>query len=113
MRWRLIIEEYSPNLIYIKGQNNVAADALSRLALLQHFNKLENDPIKLNPDNNAELFSFGPNDLPSEAFPITLRTISAHQQKDKSLLNLLKSSDDHQIKKFHGGELTEAHMPKR
>ena len=68
MRWRLIIEEYSPNLIYIKVQNNVVADALSRLALLQHFNILDNDPIKLDLDNNAELFSFDPNDLPSEAF---------------------------------------------
>jgi hypothetical protein len=31
MRWRLFIEEYSPDLRYIKGENNVVADALSRL----------------------------------------------------------------------------------
>ena len=31
MRWRLFIEEYSPNLRYIKGSHNVVADALSRL----------------------------------------------------------------------------------
>ena len=31
MRWRLYIEEYSPDLQYIKGENNVMADALSRL----------------------------------------------------------------------------------
>ena len=31
MRWRLYIEEYSPDLHYIKGTNNVVADALSRL----------------------------------------------------------------------------------
>ena len=31
MRWRLFIEEYSPDLQYIKGENNVVADALSRL----------------------------------------------------------------------------------
>ena len=31
LRWRLILEEFSPELIYIKGQNNVIADALSRL----------------------------------------------------------------------------------
>ena len=29
MRWRLYIEEYSPDLHYIKGENNVVADALS------------------------------------------------------------------------------------
>jgi hypothetical protein len=31
MRWRLILEEYNPELRYIKGENNIVADALSRL----------------------------------------------------------------------------------
>ena len=31
MRWRLILEEFGPELKYIKGENNVVADALSRL----------------------------------------------------------------------------------
>jgi len=31
MRWRLVIEEFGIELIYIKGEHNVAADALSRL----------------------------------------------------------------------------------
>ena len=34
MRWRLYIEEYSPNLQYIKGEHNVVADALSRLEMI-------------------------------------------------------------------------------
>jgi hypothetical protein len=34
MRWRLFIEEYSPDLRYIKGTENSAADALSRLEIL-------------------------------------------------------------------------------
>ena len=29
MRWRLILEEFDPELKYIKGENNVVADALS------------------------------------------------------------------------------------
>ena len=33
MRWRLYIEEYSPDLRYIKGEDNVVADALSRLEI--------------------------------------------------------------------------------
>ena len=33
IRWRLIIEEYGPNLKYIEGPKNVVADALSRLGL--------------------------------------------------------------------------------
>ena len=31
MCWRLILEEFGPELKYIKGENNVVADALSRL----------------------------------------------------------------------------------
>ena len=31
MRWKLFVEEYSPDLQYIKGENNVVADMLSSL----------------------------------------------------------------------------------
>jgi hypothetical protein len=30
-RWRLLIEEYGPEIKYIKGIHNIVADALSRL----------------------------------------------------------------------------------
>ena len=30
-RWRLILEEYDPEILYIKGENNIAADGISRL----------------------------------------------------------------------------------
>ena len=30
-RWRLILEEYGPEIIYIKGEDNIVADAMSRL----------------------------------------------------------------------------------
>ena len=33
MRWRLVLEEFVPELKYIKGENNVVADALSRLEI--------------------------------------------------------------------------------
>ena len=33
IRWRLIIEEYGPDLRYVEGPKNVVADALSRLGL--------------------------------------------------------------------------------
>ena len=28
-RWRLLLEEYGPSIIYIKGEHNTAADAVS------------------------------------------------------------------------------------
>ena len=30
-RWRLILEEYDPEILYIKGENNIVADAISCL----------------------------------------------------------------------------------
>ena len=30
-RWRLLLEEYGPEIIYIKGEDNIVADAISRL----------------------------------------------------------------------------------
>ncbi|OWZ07401.1 Pol Polyprotein, partial [Phytophthora megakarya] len=33
LRWRLEIEEYGPELVYIKGHENIVADAISRLPL--------------------------------------------------------------------------------
>ena len=33
MRWRLILEEFGPELKYIKEENNVVANALSRLEM--------------------------------------------------------------------------------
>ena len=43
MRWRLFLEEYNPELIYIQGSKIVAADALSRLDIVD-----TNNPIKPN-----------------------------------------------------------------
>ena len=34
MRWRLIIEEFSPELAYVQGESNIVADALSRLEII-------------------------------------------------------------------------------
>ena len=34
MRWRLLIEEFGADLTYIKGENNIVADALLRLDLI-------------------------------------------------------------------------------
>ena len=33
LRWRLIIEEYGPDIEYTQGDKNIVADALSRLPL--------------------------------------------------------------------------------
>ena len=42
MQWRLILEEYSPELIYIQGSKNVAANVLSRLDIVDTPNPVKN-----------------------------------------------------------------------
>ena len=39
MRLWLILEEFSPKLIHIKGSKNILADALSRLGKIDYWNK--------------------------------------------------------------------------
>ena len=41
MRWRLILEEFGTELKYTKGENNVAADALSHLEKSNNQDKLK------------------------------------------------------------------------
>ena len=35
MRWRLILEEFGPDIRHIKGEDNVVADAISRLPMTE------------------------------------------------------------------------------
>ena len=41
MRWRLILEEYNPEIIYIQGSKNIVADALSRLDIVDTKNLIK------------------------------------------------------------------------
>ena len=72
MRWRLILEDFGPKLKYIKGENNVVADALSCLEM----------------SNNQEIFNiselYGPDeeDLPDSAYPIRYHDIAKSQETD-------------------------------
>ena len=58
MRWRLIIEEFGPELQYIKGENNVVANTLSRLE------KSPNQEIL----NISELYGYNDEDIPNSTY---------------------------------------------
>ena len=101
MRWRLFIEEYSPDLQYIKGENNVVADALSRLpqistscedteesfyALVECHNKEQ---------KNAEKYDF---------HPLSYEHLETAQQRDPHLKkDLLNNNCKYKLKEFLGG----------
>ena len=75
MRWRLVIEEYGPELVYIKGERDVVADALSRLAM--------NDDVIDNIEFISDQFGLDDKDLPRNMFPLKFKTIAKYQEKEK------------------------------
>ena len=87
MRWRLIIEEFGPELEYIKGENNVVADALSCL---------ENSP---NQEilNISELYGYDDEDMPDSAYPIRYHDIAKAQETDAKLQQKIVSHKDYNL----------------
>ena len=81
MGWQLILEEYSPELIYIKGSKNVVADALSRLDKIDILNKTRNsynNNNKLEPflESLSENFALNKKDV---LHPTSFKTIMRFQ----------------------------------
>ena len=72
MRWLLILEEFGPELKYIKGENNPVADTLSRLE------KSPNQDIL----NISELYGYDDEDMPNIAYPIRYHDIAKAQETE-------------------------------
>ena len=80
----MVLEEYSPELIYIKGPGSLVADALSRLDLLPNIPEI----------NFMDLCSFKQDDFPEDSYPLQWARIEREQNKDRRLHQaLLKDKD--------------------
>ena len=108
MRWRLYLEEYSPELRYIKGEDNDAADALSRLP--KYFNSLEQTTSSKIEDYSIEEISdhFHFNiEEDDTANPVTYKDIKRLQRADELLKKMLEYPEPIlKTKNFHGGGIT-------
>ena len=86
MRWRMVLEEYGPELIYIKGQDNVVADALSRLDLLPDIKQATPTDVDVSKEITLnEFMEVHRDELSSDAYPLRMSLISAEQRKDTAL----------------------------
>lgn len=96
LRWRLILEEFGPILYYVKGETNIVADALSRLAIT-----MSPEPTD---ESIAECFALRHDDLSEHTIPVHYKLLQAEQQKDKALLSLARASpESFSVQSFHGG----------
>ncbi len=98
MRWRLVLEEFGPELKYIKGENNIVADALSRLAMLSNEDFKEQYAV--------ECFAADDKEFPKE-FPLSYMKIEHCQENDASLQKLVKDKPDGEYKcevRSHAGK---------
>jgi hypothetical protein len=101
MRWRLFIEEYSPDVRYIKGENNVVADALS-------FLPQQSISCQDTLDLFHSLVECHKNDaktsLPHDFHPLSYLHLETAQKHDPHLKKeLWNKACKYKLKDFHGG----------
>ena len=96
MGWGSILEDYIPELIYIQGSKNIAADALSRLDIVDTPNPVKNNVKAIN-----EHYGLDDEDM---SHPSNYKTIMQNQQKDKELIKIAQTKKDHFIQNFHGAD---------
>jgi len=116
-RWRLLLEEYGPEILYIKGIDNTVADAISRLdynpdlnrhaddeeisdgtkwnnflTLLNHYQTDDSDEQNNNYNHNYSQI-FNNNQSDDEIYPLTVAEIADAQRADPMWKIFFKEDD--------------------
>jgi len=84
MRWRIVLEEYNPQLIYLKGEHNIVAGVLSRLNLLS--------------DSSEDYLVTQKNELQADIYPLQMSLLGSEQHKDTSIKNTLRDRNSNYIR---------------
>ena len=101
MRRRLYIEEYSPDLQYIKGENNVVADALSQLDM-----ELDPNPMEalITEEMHSNWYCYAKEEMNYDSHPLSFQQLEKTQHTDKWLMESLKlTKSPYKYHSFHGG----------
>ena len=109
IRQRMALERFGVQLKYVRGEDNIVADALSRL------NFKENDSSKPEfYDDSYDIttdIDFDDKDLPEIIFPLKFKNIAQAQSRDSTLMTALKATKNSKdpkftIESFRGGGKT-------
>src|SRR5687768_10058020 len=101
MQWRLYIEEYSPDLQYIKGEKNVVADALSRLDMDE---KPSLHKALITEEMCSDWYCYAKEEMTFDSHSISFQKLEKAQNADKSLLKILHQDNmPYQMHYFQGG----------
>jgi hypothetical protein len=104
LRWRLYIEEYSPELQYIEGTHNVVANALSWL-------DMDETPLADTQESFLGLLECFGLKQPDETdfHPLNFKHLLKTQESDKTIMNMLAMENTKCVlQDFHGGGKTTA-----
>jgi len=86
-RWRVLLEEYGPEVRHIKGERNVVADTLSRHPMSHRDRDLDRDATD---DPTPLSYKSLIRDISEEEFPLLPALIAKKQSRDTKLKTLLK-----------------------
>ena len=79
MRWRLILEEFVPNIQHIAGKDNIVANKLCRLLSV---NNEQNDHVTKGQVCANECFAFQKNTI-YDGFPLQLPTVQEEKMEEE------------------------------
>jgi RNase H-like domain found in reverse transcriptase len=98
-RWRWTIEEFGPTIEYIKGPQNVVADALSRL-------DTEVSSTTASSKQIAELYENADDEsLQDLDYPLSTQIIAEHQRSDQTLIQNQQSHPEYFSKTVDGQQV--------
>ena len=110
MRWRVLLEEFGPEIVYIKGVHNTVADAISRLDIASEAPPYTDTKQQMcfamrlftstkRSDTALELAVQRGNDHldidSEEPFPLDLERVAHEQNEDKQLRGVVKGIPRH------------------
>ena len=98
MRWMLILEEYGPEMNYIRGPENIVADAMGRIPMIDDDLKVKHSYAHKISTTRG---SYARTGVFTEQCPLDLAMIAHHQETERRQLREYVSDQNHHIQRLN------------